>query len=594
MNTFPLIRSKWTNEHFMAAAFIVLMLYMLPSWVLKPVEILSFFAVILVSLIIDGAVNYIRYKRPICGVSASLTAGIICILTPGTALWIQLICAAVSLLLGKHIWGGTGKNPINPAMTGVLVTGLLFGMRTVVDFSPQLLLIPALLLSIPFILFRPYASLGFMAGMAAALVLLQKFGFDSYLGYGAIFYGCLVLTDPVTVSPNPVLGAVGGALSGAAAIVLTGSPVVMAASVLLFNVICYIADKYLEIPQRKAPVKKAVKKIVTAGNEVLFYDLSLSGSEAVAVAESIAPDSREILKRIEKNEVTGLGGAAFPTIQKIRTVLEAKEEKKYFIINGVECDPGLMHDHWLINRRMEEICKGINLVRQCINFEITALAVKEGTEIKACNVNVVKVPDYYPVGAEKALIGHVLGEDLASIDIPAKKGILVLNVQTVFSIYEAVMMNKRADTKLITISDLKAKTAYVAKVRLGMSVQNVIEKLPLSSGNIFLGGGVMQSWNSSDDDVIDKNVNSIAIADFPHYKESVQCSRCGFCVDNCPMGMDVKRISQLIDRHKTEEAKKYYPDRCIQCGNCSRVCLAGRNLALRMKTAKISAAKVNT
>ncbi len=588
MNTFPLIRTKWTNEHFMAAAFIVLMLYMLPSWVQKPLGILDFFAVILVSLIIDGAVNFIRYRRPICGVSAALTAGILCVLTPGTALWVQLIGAAVSLLLGKHIWGGTGKNPINPAMTGVLITGLLFGQR-VVDFSPQLLLIPALLLSIPFILFRPYASLGLMAGMAAALVLLQKFGFDSYLGYGAIFYGCLVLTDPVTVSPNPVLGAAGGALTGAAAIVLTGSPVVMAASILLFNVICYIADKYLEIPQRKVPAKKVVKKIVTAGNEVLFYDLSLSGSEAAAVVESITPDGYEILSRIEKNEVTGLGGAAFPTIQKIRTVLEANEEKKYFIINGVECDPGLMHDHWLIDRRMEEICTGISLVQQCIDFEIAALAVKEGTQIKACNVNVVKVPDYYPVGAEKTLISHVLGKDLTNTDIPAKKGILVLNVQTVFSIYEAVIKNKRADTKLITISDLKTKTAYVAKVRLGMSVQNVIEKLPLSSGNIFLGGGVMQCWNFSDDDVIDRNVNFIAIADFPRYKESVQCSGCGFCVENCPMGMDVKRISQLIDRHKTEEAKKYHPERCIQCGNCSRVCLAGRNIALRMKSAKAAA-----
>ncbi len=604
MNTFPLVRTKWTNEHIMAAVFGVLALYLLPGWVERPAGFLNFLAVVLFSLFVDVTVNFIRYKRPICGVSAAVTSAILYILTPGIALWVQLLGVVAALLLGKHIWGGTGKNPINPAMTGVLLIGLLFKLQTP-DFSPQLLLLPALLLSIPLIKFRPYASLGFMAGMAAALVLLQKFGFDSFIGYGAIFWGCLVLTDPVTISPKPLFGAAAGALVGAAAIVLTGSTVVLAAGVLLLNVICYIADTYLESSTLKPSAGKAIDKLIRRNHEPLFYDLSLVGNEltpyekAASSCDEIAAvgdeasdidskddSDRTILDIIREKEVLGLGGAAFPAADKIKAVMEAAAEKKYLIINGVECDPGLIHDHWLINRNMKEICTGIKHLQSLVDFELTALAVKVGTDIKACEVNVVKVPDYYPVGSERNLIKHVLGKELLVSDLPAQEGILVLNVQTVYAVYEALCKNKKADTRLITVADLKTKTDYIVRVRLGTRLSGTLEKLPLAKGNIFIGGGAMQCRNASEEDVIDKNTNFIAIADFPRYKESVLCSNCGFCTASCPMGLRVNRISALVDKGKPEAARKYEPEKCLQCGNCSRVCLAGKNLSMRVKNAK--------
>lgn len=584
MNTFPLIRTRWSNEYIMAAMLGVLILYLLPAWVQRPGGILNFLAVVLVSLLIDAAINIVRYRKPVCGVSAAVTAGILYILTPGTALWLQIAGAAAALVLGKHIWGGTGKNPVNPAMTGLLLIGLLFELKAP-EFSPQLLLLPALLLSIPFIRFRPYAAIGFMAGMAAALVFMQKFAFDSYLGYGAIFWGCLVLTDPVTVTPNRTVGAAVGALTGAAAMVLTGSTVVLAACVLLLNVISFITDTYLELPQGKIPAGKAIKKLIPGDSDVLYFDLSLS-SEGTELEDPRDFNIQAILDRIEKNEVVGLGGAAFPAIRKIRAVMESPEEKKYLVVNGVECDPGLIHDHWLINRHMKEICAGIKLLRKCVDFEIAALAVKENTEIKACEVNVVRVPDYYPAGAERNLIGHVLGKELPIDDIPAKKGILVLNVQTVFAIYEAVYRDKKADTKLITVADLKSGADYVVKAKLGTGIRDMIQMLPVASGNVFAGGGAMQCRNTADDDVVDKNVNFIAVSAFPRYKESVLCSKCGICAGNCPMGIRVDRISRLMEQDRQEEAKKYQPERCIQCGNCSRVCLAGKNLAMRVKAAK--------
>jgi len=589
MNTFSLIRTRWSNEKVMTAVFGVLALYLLPSWIRQPEGIPAFLAVVAAALLTDGVLNLIRYRWPVCGVSAAVTAGVFYILTPGTALWVRIAGVAAALLAGKHLWGGTGKNPVNPALAGVLAIGLVLPLNAP-DFTPQLFMLPALLLSIPFIRFRPYAATGFMAGMAAAMVFRQNFGFDSYLEYGAVFWGCLVLTDPVTVSPRPVLGAAGGAFAGAVSMLLSGSTVVMAGSILSFNVICFIADRYMELPSGKVGRGKPVDGLIARNSEVLFFDLSQSKEETREGPEEKAAvpefSSEEILQRLERNGVVGMGGAAFPTAEKIRSVIESREEKKYFIINAVECDPGLIHDGWLMDRCMEEICAGIRLIQQCVAFEVVVMAVKETKTIKACNVNVAKVPDYYPVGAERELIRQVLGRELSVGEIPAQKGILVLNVQTVFAVFEAVVRNKMALAKFITVADINAKTAYVVKTKLGADIRAIAGKLPLTPGNIFAGGGAMQCGNVYANDVVDKHVNFIAVSRFSGYKESVLCSRCGFCDKNCPMGLEVNRISQLIEQGRLEKAKKYRPESCLQCGNCSRVCLAGRNLAARVRTAK--------
>jgi hypothetical protein len=53
-NTYPLIRVRWSNEHIMAALFVVLLLYMLPFWIGNPGEIPSFLAVLAFSLLLDA------------------------------------------------------------------------------------------------------------------------------------------------------------------------------------------------------------------------------------------------------------------------------------------------------------------------------------------------------------------------------------------------------------------------------------------------------------------------------------------------------------------------------------------------------------
>ncbi len=590
MNTFPLIRVKWTNEHFMAATFGVLVLYMLPVWAENPVDIASFSAITAFSLILDSAINFVRYKKPVCAVSAAVTSSILYILTPGVPFLLKLSGCAAALLLGKHIWGGTGKNPVNPAMVGLLFVSIVEKI-SMAAFSPSLLLIPAMILSIPFIRFRPYAALGFITGMLAVTLLKHGLSLDLFPISGGIFFGCLVLTDPVTVTANPLAGTLGGILTGILPALFEDSYVVLTVNVLVFNLISFVIDNYLRLPDWGLYKKTVVKKAVEYKNST-YFDLTESEDRNDAVEDLRSLGRDKILERIELNEVAGLGGAAFPAAVKIKTLMKASEVEKHLIINGVECDPGLIHDHWLMERCMKEIAAGIKILEKCVDFNSVTLAVKQNTildfpqELKVCFVS-----DYYPAGAEKILIKQVLGKEMPVDEIPAEKGILVLNVQTVFSIYEAVCKNKKADSKLITAADLKNGSGYVARVKLGTNFRSIANALSLY-GNLFAGGGAMQCRNVCDEDVVDKNINFIAMARFPKYKESPLCSKCGACTAYCPAKINVNKIAGLVDLRELKETKKYEPWKCLQCGNCSRVCLAGRNLSARIKEAK--AAKVRS
>ena len=211
MITLPLIRVRRANESVMSSVFLALLLYHLPLWLEHPVGILRFILLIAAGGCVDLIFGLLRHKRVWCCVSGVVTSAMISLLTNGAPLWAQLLGIVAGLLLGKHLWGGTGRNLFNPAMVGLL-TVMLVAKVDYPFFSATLLLIPALILSLFFLKLRPYAGLGFIAGMLVALFLYKELTLMNLISYGVIFWGCLVMTDPVTVTHNQPAGLAAGFL----------------------------------------------------------------------------------------------------------------------------------------------------------------------------------------------------------------------------------------------------------------------------------------------------------------------------------------------------------------------------------------------
>jgi len=585
VTAYPLIRTKWSNEHIMAALFAVLVLYLLPQWLDKPGELFGFAVLLLFGLLIDVAANMFRYHKPVCAVSAAVTTAMLELLTPGVPLWGRLLGVSFALIIGKHIWGGTGKNPFNPAAAGLFFMSILF----VVEFPPfyaAVLLVPAMLFSLPFAGFRPFAAGGMILGMLAAMLTSGELSIINMLSYGVVFWGCLVITDPATVTPDPLIGLMSGLLAGFLPLYLSGTVWALALGILAVNTVSAVtADNRGKAISLARLSFKGRKPFHYSIDEVKLIDAV--GEETGYNGEMPELSSDQIMSRIRENNVFGFGGAAYSVYDKIMAVMSCGSKAGHLVVNGVECDPGLIHDKWILKRFPNEILHGIDIISKIMSFESIVLAVKDG---EICHVpesvKLHKVADYYPVGAEKTLIKEVLGKEIPYGAFPAEQGILVMNVQTVLAVYEAVYLNRKADTRFLTAADLRNKKVQVVRVRLGAKIHETVEAIYPGQGYVFAGGGIMQAWLAEDEEVIDKKVNFLAVGRFPAYKESQLCSKCGLCRRNCPEGLKVNDIAKLVDEGKLKETEKLHAEKCIGCGSCSYVCLAGRNLSKRTLSAR--------
>ena len=80
--------------------------------------------------------------------------------------------------------------------------------------------------------------------------------------------------------------------------------------------------------------------------------------ETVAGHPELTPE--EIINRVKKAGITGMGGAGFPTFIKLTPPPTAKAE--CVIINAVECEPHITADYRLMMEHPDEILVGLELL----------------------------------------------------------------------------------------------------------------------------------------------------------------------------------------------------------------------------------------
>ncbi|WP_257812548.1 electron transport complex subunit RsxD [Aggregatibacter actinomycetemcomitans] len=99
---------------------------------------------IMFALLLELAVTRLRKKRMLSYISdfsVILTALILAVAIPPYApYWVILIGTFCAVILGKHVYGGLGQNPFNPAMVGYVVLLVSFPLQMTTWMPPIALL----------------------------------------------------------------------------------------------------------------------------------------------------------------------------------------------------------------------------------------------------------------------------------------------------------------------------------------------------------------------------------------------------------------------------------------------------------------------
>lgn len=314
--------------------------------------------------------------------------------------------------------------------------------------------------------------------------------------------------------------------------------------------------------------------------------------------------SKEILSKIEKAGIVGMGGATFPSHVKLTPPPGTKPE--ILIINGVECEPYLTSDHALMIEKCEEILVGTTIVMKALNVSKAIIGIENNkkdaiSQFKKFykeypNIEIQELKVQYPQGGEKQLIDAVLNRQVPSGALPISVGAVVQNVGTVFAIYEAVQKNKPLIERVVTITGDHVSKPSNFLSRIGIPLNNLIEEaggLPNETGKIVSGGPMMGKALASIDIPITKGTSGVLIIPTlaAKRKEMRDCIKCTKCITVCPMGLNPTLLMNLTEYEVWDKAELNHITDCIECGSCSFTCPSHRPLLDYIKLGK---GKVNT
>ncbi|MFT6866915.1 MAG: electron transport complex protein RnfC [Cyclobacteriaceae bacterium] len=299
--------------------------------------------------------------------------------------------------------------------------------------------------------------------------------------------------------------------------------------------------------------------------------------------------SEEIVRKIMEAGVVGQGGAAFPSHVKL-SVPKGKTVDT-IIINGVECEPYLTADHRIMLEKPHEIMVGAQILMKALGVDKGIIAVENNkkdaialladiaSDYPGISVQGLKVQ--YPQGGERQLIEAVLGREVPSGGLPHDVGVLVHNVGTTFSIYQAVLKNQPLIQRVVTVTGLDVTKPSNFMVRIGTSVIEVIAAaggIPTNTGKIISGGPMMGKALNDLEVPIAKATSGILLIPEEESKraEEFNCVRCGKCIEVCPMGLEPLKLVLLAKGKNTDQTKAESILDCMECGSCSFICPSNR------------------
>ncbi len=310
--------------------------------------------------------------------------------------------------------------------------------------------------------------------------------------------------------------------------------------------------------------------------------------ETVGAHPELTPE--EIVARVQRAGVTGMGGAGFPTHVKLCPPPTAKAE--CVILNGVECEPYITSDYRLMMEHAAEIVEGLRLLMKAAKVDKGYIGIEDNkpqaiallSELTMADdhIEVVALAKKYPQGGEKQLVDAVIRRQVpAPPAIPVHVGAIVQNVGTAYAVYQAVMKNKPLFERYTTVTGKQIAHPGNFLVRMGTPFGQLIEKcggLPEGSHKVLAGGPMMGKAVVSLDVPVCKGTNSITVlsGDDARRKAVQPCIRCGKCVDACPMGLEPYLLATLSANGLYERAEQECIVSCISCGSCQFTCPSHR------------------
>ncbi len=284
--------------------------------------------------------------------------------------------------------------------------------------------------------------------------------------------------------------------------------------------------------------------------------------------------------------IVGLGGALFPTADKLATAgaLQA------LIINGAECEPYISCDEMLMRERPGQVIDGTRLMRHACGAPRAVIAVESDmpeaqqavlAAIAASGdtrIDVAVVTAKYPAGGERQLIELLSGRQVPAGGLPSDIGYLCHNVATAAAVAQLAASGRPLVSRIVTVTGRGVAEPRNLEARIGTPVAALVAAAGgycCESPRLIVGGPMMGRALPADDLPITKASNCLIVAAPGELAEPAPvypCIRCGECSSACPARLMPQELLLASRAGNVLALAELKLDACIECGCCDYVC----------------------
>lgn len=350
-----------------------------------------------------------------------------------------------------------------------------------------------------------------------------------------------------------------------------------------------VSGKVADISEILMPDGRQCKCIVieSDGNDMLDPSLTPPKIE----------DRATFLAAVREAGTVGLGGAGFPT--HVKLAYKDIEKIHTLYINVAECEPYITTDNREVMENVDGIIDGIQLVLKYTGIPKAVIVVENnkpiGTQILTLrcseidNISVKVIGTRYPKGAEKVLVYEAGGPVIPRGKLPADCGVIVMNVSTVSAISSYVRTGIPLIRRRVTVDGDFVENPKNISVAIGTTASDLLDFAEIDKNrvNMLLSGGSMMgtcliNFNSP----ITRTTNALLCFEKYYDRDKTPCIKCNRCVAACPVNLMPLHIEKAYDRRDLDALAKTDVDLCLNCGCCSYVCPAKRDLSHKNQLAK--------
>jgi electron transport complex protein RnfC len=332
--------------------------------------------------------------------------------------------------------------------------------------------------------------------------------------------------------------------------------------------------------------------IDTDGLDETYRDWDVGDYEALQPAD--------LLLRIFDGGIVGLGGAVFPTAQKL---MQARTcETEYLILNGVECEPYISCDDVLMRERPGAVVRGAQVLMHALQVKTCFIVVESDkpeaiarlgevlAEFDDDRIAIKQVPTIYPSGGEDQLVQLVTNREVPSGGLPTDVGCLVQNVGTAAAVNDWIIRREPLISRVTTVTGDGVVNPVNVRARIGTTIEDIVK---FAGGytdrayHLIIGGPLTGKSVSTDEVPVVKATNCVLVVSQSSYdRGELPCIRCGDCAVVCPVQLLPQQLFWYACADDEQKMREFGLTDCIECGCCDLVCPSHIPLTADFRIAK--------